>query len=153
VVLDPVSGLVGLDPGTDVLFLFKCGLASKVGLRHLSWNNSGGSATCPLFCKNFVSSDPSGLSSLKGGESVITFIISATSIVEGVEGASSHAFGSEEGNRLSFRFLEIINFGSYAVLGFFKVFSSSFINRAACLLRMLTILFLFIPLVPSSSFS
>jgi hypothetical protein len=26
-----------------VLFLFKCGLASKVGLRHLSWNNSGGS--------------------------------------------------------------------------------------------------------------
>jgi hypothetical protein len=27
-----------------VLFLFKCGLASKVGLRHLSWNNSGGSA-------------------------------------------------------------------------------------------------------------
>jgi hypothetical protein len=31
--------------GTDVLFLFKCGLAFKVGLRHLSWNNSGGSAT------------------------------------------------------------------------------------------------------------
>jgi hypothetical protein len=28
-----------------VLFLFKCVLASKVGLRHLSWNNSGGSAT------------------------------------------------------------------------------------------------------------
>jgi hypothetical protein len=28
-----------------VLFLFKCGLASQVGLRHLSWNNSGGSAT------------------------------------------------------------------------------------------------------------
>ena len=31
--------------GTDDLFLFKCGLASKVGLRHLSWNNSGGSTT------------------------------------------------------------------------------------------------------------
>jgi hypothetical protein len=30
-----------------VLFLFKCGLASKVGLRHLSWNNLGGSATSP----------------------------------------------------------------------------------------------------------
>jgi hypothetical protein len=30
--------------GTDVLFLFKCGLAFKVRLRHLSWNNSGGSA-------------------------------------------------------------------------------------------------------------
>jgi hypothetical protein len=28
-----------------VLFLFKCGLASKAGLRHLSWNNSGSSAT------------------------------------------------------------------------------------------------------------
>jgi hypothetical protein len=33
--------------GTNVLFLFKCGLAFKVGLRHLSWNNSGGSATQP----------------------------------------------------------------------------------------------------------
>jgi hypothetical protein len=30
--------------GTDVLFLFKCGLAFKMGLRHLSWNNSGSSA-------------------------------------------------------------------------------------------------------------
>jgi hypothetical protein len=28
-----------------VLLPFKCGLASKAGLRHLSWNNSGGSAT------------------------------------------------------------------------------------------------------------
>jgi hypothetical protein len=28
-----------------VLFPFKCGLASKAGLRHLSWNNSGSSAT------------------------------------------------------------------------------------------------------------
>jgi hypothetical protein len=34
--------------GTDVLFLFKCGLAFKVGLRHLSWNNSGGSATAGI---------------------------------------------------------------------------------------------------------
>jgi hypothetical protein len=31
--------------GIDSLFLFKCGLARKAGLRHLSWNNSGGSAT------------------------------------------------------------------------------------------------------------
>jgi hypothetical protein len=31
-----------------VLFPFKCGLASKVGLRHLSWNNSGGSATAGI---------------------------------------------------------------------------------------------------------
>jgi hypothetical protein len=29
----------------DVLFLIKCGLAPKAGLRHLSWNNSGSSAT------------------------------------------------------------------------------------------------------------
>jgi hypothetical protein len=28
-----------------VLFSFKCGLASEAGLRHLSWNNSGGSTT------------------------------------------------------------------------------------------------------------
>jgi hypothetical protein len=31
-----------------VLFLFKCGLASKAGPRHLSWNNSGGSATAGI---------------------------------------------------------------------------------------------------------
>jgi hypothetical protein len=48
VVLDPVSGIVGLDPRADVLFPFKCGLASKAGLRHLSWNNSGGSATISM---------------------------------------------------------------------------------------------------------
>jgi hypothetical protein len=34
--------------GTDGLFLFKCGLAFKAGLRHLSWNNLGGSATIPV---------------------------------------------------------------------------------------------------------
>jgi hypothetical protein len=31
-----------------MLFLFKCGLASKAGLRHLSWNNLGGSATAGI---------------------------------------------------------------------------------------------------------
>jgi hypothetical protein len=44
-----------------VLFLFKSGLASKVGLRHLSWNNSGGSAT---IC---VRLDPSTLSEVRAG--------------------------------------------------------------------------------------
>jgi hypothetical protein len=34
--------------GTDALFPFKCGLAFKAELRHLSWNNSGGSATVIL---------------------------------------------------------------------------------------------------------
>jgi hypothetical protein len=29
--------------GIDGLFPFKCGLASKAGLRHLSWNNPGSS--------------------------------------------------------------------------------------------------------------
>jgi hypothetical protein len=67
---------------------------------------------CFFFYKNCVSSDPSGLSSLKDGESVITFRISATSAAEGVEGASSPAFGSEEGTMLSFCFLEIAIFGS-----------------------------------------
>jgi hypothetical protein len=48
VVLDPVSGLVGLDPRDYVLFLFKCGLAFKMGLRHLSWNNLGGFTTAGI---------------------------------------------------------------------------------------------------------
>jgi hypothetical protein len=34
--------------GTDGLFLFKCGLAFMAGLRHLNWNNSGGSATAGI---------------------------------------------------------------------------------------------------------
>jgi hypothetical protein len=40
--------LSDLIPGTDGLFLFKCGLAPKTGLRHLSWNNTGGSATAGI---------------------------------------------------------------------------------------------------------
>jgi hypothetical protein len=31
-----------------MLFPFKCGIASEAGLRHLSWNNSGGSATADI---------------------------------------------------------------------------------------------------------
>jgi hypothetical protein len=34
--------------GIDGLFPFKCGLASKAGFRHLSWNNSGSSATAGI---------------------------------------------------------------------------------------------------------
>jgi hypothetical protein len=34
---------------TDVLFPFKCGLASKAGLRHLSWKNLGGSSIESLY--------------------------------------------------------------------------------------------------------
>jgi hypothetical protein len=86
---------------------------------------------CSFFCKNFVSSVPRGLSNLLGRESVITFKISATSGVEGVEGASSVSsfFGSVEGVVSSLHFLENIAFGSGAVFAFFKIFSSSFISR------------------------
>jgi hypothetical protein len=42
-----------------VLFLFKCGLASKVGLRHLSWNNSGSSATSLALASPLASFDDS----------------------------------------------------------------------------------------------
>jgi hypothetical protein len=109
-----------------------------------------------FFCKNFVSSDPRGLSSLKGGDSIITFRISAASAVEGVRGASSpisSIFGSKEGDVSSFHFLEIVAFGLGADFVFLKTFSSSFTSRVACLLRMLTILFLFTPLAPLSSLS
>jgi hypothetical protein len=50
-------------------------------------------------------------------ESVITFKFFATLAAEGVEGASSLAsttFGSAEGVMSSFRFLEIVAFGSGA---------------------------------------
>jgi hypothetical protein len=39
-----------------VLFLFKCGLVSKAGLRHLGWNNSGGSAIGQTLRRTSVSS-------------------------------------------------------------------------------------------------
>jgi hypothetical protein len=90
-----------------------------------------------------------------GRESVITFKISATSAVEGVEGASSvsSTFGLADGVVSSLHFLEDVAFGSGAVFAFFEIFSSSFISRATCLFRMLTTLFLFTPLAPLSSFS
>ena len=102
---------------------------------------------CSFFYKNFVSSGPRGLSNLMGRESVITFKLSANSAAEGVEGASSvsSTFGSAEGVVSSLHFLEDVAFGSGAVFAFFKIFSSSFNSRAACLFRMLTTLFLFTP--------
>jgi hypothetical protein len=69
-----------------------------------SFTFSSATEGCPFFCKYFVSSDPSGLSSLKGGESVMTFKISTTSAAKGVGGASSPAFGSEEGTITTQRF-------------------------------------------------
>jgi hypothetical protein len=80
-----------------------------------------------------------------GRESVITFKISATSAAEGVEGASSVSptFGSAVEVVSSLRFLEGVTFGSGTIFAFFEKFSSSFINRAACLFKMLTTCFLF----------
>jgi hypothetical protein len=54
-----------------------------------------------IFCKRLVSSDLRGLISLNGGDSVITFKISATSAAVGDEGlkvsfGASSTFGSVE---------------------------------------------------------
>jgi hypothetical protein len=101
-----------------------------------------------VLCKSFVSSNPRGLSSLNGGDSVITFKISTTSTANGDGGiffAASSSFGSVEGIWSSFHFLEIVAFSSSVVFTFFRAFSSSFTDQAACLLRMLTTLFLFTP--------
>ena len=40
--------------GIDVLFLIKCGLAPKAGLRHLSWNNSGSSAIAGIGARTTI---------------------------------------------------------------------------------------------------
>jgi hypothetical protein len=103
-----------------------------------------------FFYKRFVSFNPKGLSSLNGGDSVITFKISNTSATEGDRGlkvfsGTSCTFGSAEGIFSSFRFLGVGAFETGDVFIFFKVSSYPFTDRAACLLRMLTTLFLFAP--------
>jgi hypothetical protein len=106
-----------------------------------------------FFCKSFASSGPRGLSSLMGKDSVITFKISAISAAGGVEGISFFAsviFGS---GLSAFLFFEVAAFGSGMYFLFFEAFSSSFTILAAFLLKMLTILFLLIPLAPPLSFS
>jgi hypothetical protein len=96
-----------------------------------------------FFYKSFVSCGPRGLSSLIGKDSVITFRISSTSAAEGVEGVSSSisvAFGS---GAAVFLFFEIAIFGSGLDFLFFRASSSAFTILAACLLRTLTIIFLY----------
>jgi hypothetical protein len=62
-----------------VLFLFKCGLASKAGLRHLSWNNSGGFSTSPeyevYFCKSYQTKekDSQGYAGFRNQGEALTF--------------------------------------------------------------------------------
>jgi hypothetical protein len=70
-----------------------------------------------LFCKRLVSSDLRGLSSLNGGDSVITFKISNASAAEGDGGlkvlsGTSCTFSSVEGILSSFGFLGAGAFGS-----------------------------------------
>jgi hypothetical protein len=101
-----------------------------------------------FFCKSFISYGPSGLSNLIGKDSVISFRISSTSAADGVEGVSSSIsanFGSEAA---AFLFFEAATFGSGLDFLFFRASSSFFTILAACLLRTLTILFLFCPSAP-----
>jgi hypothetical protein len=74
------------------------------------------------FCKSFISSGSSGLSSLIGKDLVITFKISSTSAAEGVEGAPSSIlaiFGSAVAVLLLFK---VATFGSGLVFLFLKIF-------------------------------
>jgi hypothetical protein len=83
-----------------------------------------------------------------GKDSVITFKISSTLAAEGVEGAYSSILAIFGSGVAVFLFSEVATFGSGLDFLFFKVFSSSFTILAACLLRTLTALFLFVPSAP-----
>jgi hypothetical protein len=128
-----------------------------------------------FFCKSFIRCGPSGLS-LIGKDSVITLRISSTSAAEGVVGVSSSIsvvfyfgaaaflffgtatfglgldflfFGTDTfGSGLDFLFFGVATFGSGLDFLLFGISLSSFTILAACLLRTLTILFLFCPSAP-----
>jgi hypothetical protein len=100
-----------------------------------------------FFCKSFVRCGPSGLS-LIGKDSVITFRISSTSAAVGVKGVSSSTSVVFGFGAVAFLFFGAATFGSGLDFHFFRVSSSSFTILAACLLRTLTILFLFCPSAP-----
>jgi hypothetical protein len=100
-----------------------------------------------LVCKRLVSSNLRGLSSANGKDSVITFKISETSAAEDAEGlvvcfGTSCIFVFSRDISASFRFLGADTFVSGTVFCFFKAFWSSLTDWIACLLRILTILFL-----------
>jgi hypothetical protein len=75
-----------------------------------------------FFCKSFVSCGPSGLSSLIGKDSVITFKISSSSAAEGVEGASSSISAIFGSGVAVFLFFEVAIFGSGLDFLFLKFF-------------------------------
>jgi hypothetical protein len=101
----------------------------------------------PFLCKSFVRCGPSGLS-LIGNDSVITFKKISTSAAEGVEGASSSISVVFGFGAASFLFFGAATFGSGLDYLLFRISSSSFTILVACLLRTLTILFLFCPSAP-----
>jgi hypothetical protein len=75
-----------------------------------------------FFCKSFVSCGPSGLSSLTGKDSVITFKISSTSAAEGVEGAPSSISAILGSGVAVLLFFEVATFGLGLVFLFSKIF-------------------------------
>jgi hypothetical protein len=90
--------------------------------------------------------------------SVITFRISETLAEEGEEAptalfGTSCTFVSTGEILTNFRFLGAECFGSDAIFYFLMTFWSSLTGRMAYLFRILTTLFLFAPLAPSSSLS
>jgi hypothetical protein len=83
-----------------------------------------------------------------GKDSVITFKISSSSAAEGVEGASSSVSVVLGFGAATFLFFGAAIFSSGLDFLLFRISSSSFTILAACLLRTLTILFLFCPSTP-----
>jgi hypothetical protein len=88
-----------------------------------------------------------------GKDSVITFRISASSAVGGVEGASSLVSATFGPTTSGFLFLETVAFGSGVDFALIEIFSFSFTSLAAYLFKILTILFLFKPSTPLSNLS
>jgi hypothetical protein len=86
---------------------------------------------------------------VNGKDSVITFNISETSAAEdeglAIGSSTSRVFVFSKDSTTSFHFLGVSAFGSDAIFIFFKASSSSFTDRAACLLKMQTTPFIFAP--------
>jgi CMP-2-keto-3-deoxyoctulosonic acid synthetase len=109
-----------------------------------------------LFLKFGCDTNLRRLSSANGKDSVITFKIFETLAAEDEEGlavyfGTSSNFVFSDDILASFRFLGAYTFGSGTIFRFCKASWSSLTDRTACLLRILTILFLLTPPAPSSS--
>jgi hypothetical protein len=98
----------------------------------------------PFFYKSFIRCGPSGLSVICN-DSVITFKISSTSAAECVEGAFSSVSVVLGFAATAFLFFGAAIFRSGLDFLLFRISSSSFTILAACLLKTLTVFFLFLP--------